>query len=83
MMALPQVLVNVRVQRRDHDIATTLADTIAAAERRLGDRGRVFVRASGTEPLIRVMVEAPTEAEARSVAEDVAEAARKASGSAH
>jgi phosphoglucosamine mutase len=46
-----------------------LADEISAAERRLGDSGRVLLRPSGTEPLVRVMVEAPTAAEAAAVAD--------------
>ena len=60
MTRLPQVLVNVKVARRDPDIAATLAPEIAAAEAGLGTVGRVLVRPSGTEPLIRVMVEAAT-----------------------
>jgi phosphoglucosamine mutase len=60
MTTFPQVLRNVRVAARHPDVATELADEIAAAEGDLGDDGRVLVRASGTEPLIRVMVEAAT-----------------------
>ncbi len=65
MTRLPQVLVNVRL---DHKIDLAAEPAILAAvheiEAELGDRGRVLVRSSGTEPLLRVMVEAPTEAEA-------------------
>jgi phosphoglucosamine mutase len=68
MTSLPQVLVNVRVGHRPDDVAVDLAGEIAAAEARLGPTGRVLVRASGTEPLVRVMVEAPT----RELAYDVA-----------
>ena len=82
MTALPQVLVNVVVARRVPDVASTLADAIAAAERRLGAGGRVLVRASGTEPLIRVMVEAENEADAHQIAGELAEAARRSFGSA-
>jgi phosphoglucosamine mutase len=74
MRRLPQVLVNVRVADRDgltSSAAVTAA--VAAAEAALGDRGRVLVRASGTEPLVRVMVEAETEEGARAVAERLAE----------
>jgi phosphoglucosamine mutase len=77
MTSLPQVLVNVRVAGRVPDVADRLADEIAAAQRELGDTGRVLVRASGTEPLVRVMVEAPTHEQARSVADALAAAARR------
>jgi phosphoglucosamine mutase len=60
MRSYPQVLVNVRVAQRHPDVAAELAEEIAAAESALGGDGRVLVRASGTEPLIRVMVEAAT-----------------------
>lgn len=76
MTSLPQVLVNVRVAQRVPDVAERLADEIATAERSLGDTGRILVRASGTEPLVRVMVEAPTQEQAQSVANTVAAAAR-------
>lgn len=81
MTSLPQVLVNVRLERRDPDLLDRLADDIAAAESRLGDEGRVLVRPSGTEPLIRVMVEAPTEDRARGEAETLATAVRRLAGS--
>jgi phosphoglucosamine mutase len=65
MTKLPQVLRSVRVP--GHDPAATgrlmdgIAAEIAAVESELGERGRVLVRPSGTEPVVRVMVEAPTE----------------------
>jgi len=77
MSSLPQVLVNVRLDERDPDLVDRLADDIAAAAERLGDEGRVLVRPSGTEPLIRVMVEAPTEERARAEAETLADAVRR------
>jgi phosphoglucosamine mutase len=77
MTSLPQVLVNVRVARRMPDVAERLAEEIAAAERDLGETGRILVRASGTEPLVRVMVEAPTHDEAVRVADALADAARR------
>jgi phosphoglucosamine mutase len=76
MTSLPQVLVNVRVAERVPDVAERLADEIAIAEASLGETGRILVRASGTEPLIRVMVEAPTREEAQDAAEDLASHAR-------
>jgi phosphoglucosamine mutase len=65
MAKLPQRLVNVRV--RDPaalERAGEVADAVRDAEQALAGRGRVLVRPSGTEPLVRVMVEAPTDTEA-------------------
>jgi phosphoglucosamine mutase len=76
MTSLPQVLVNVAVPRRMPDVADLLRNDIADAEAELGETGRILVRASGTEPLVRVMVEAPTNDLARDVAERLAAAAR-------
>jgi phosphoglucosamine mutase len=68
MHKLPQRLVNVRVRdRREFAGATEIAAAVGAAEAELAGRGRVLVRASGTEPLVRVMVEAPTSEEADAV----------------
>jgi phosphoglucosamine mutase len=64
MTRLPQVLRNVRVAGSAKAVVAGLADEIAAVSAALGTRGRVLVRASGTEPLVRVMAEAPTPAEA-------------------
>ncbi len=73
MVSYPQVLVNVRVAERRPDVAELLAAEIAELEAELGPEGRVLVRASGTEPLVRVMVEAPTEVQASSVADRLAQ----------
>jgi phosphoglucosamine mutase len=68
MAKLPQRLVNVRVRDRDAlDDAEGVAEAVRAADQQLSGRGRVLVRSSGTEPLVRVMVEAPTDAEAADV----------------
>jgi phosphoglucosamine mutase len=67
MTRLPQVLRNVRVAVRDPDVAARLGPLIKAAESKLDGRGRVLVRPSGTEPLVRVMVEAPTERQAEEI----------------
>ncbi len=74
MTSYPQVLVNVRVRERHPHVAAELAAEIEAAEGSLGGDGRILVRASGTEPLIRVMVEAATAAIAQSVADELAAA---------
>ena len=65
MTRLPQVLQNVRVAQRPAEVDGPLAPFIDASLARMAGRGRVLIRPSGTEPLIRVMVEAETDAEAR------------------
>lgn len=77
MTSFPQVLLNVEVGHRPDDAATVLAADIAAEEARLGSDGRVLVRASGTEALVRVMVEAADVDDARAAAERLAAAARR------
>ncbi|MEV6845589.1 phosphoglucosamine mutase [Actinoplanes sp. NPDC051411] len=70
---LPQVLINVKVGDRDAGAAApTVQAAVALAENELGETGRVLLRPSGTEPLVRVMVEAETEEQARAVAERIA-----------
>jgi phosphoglucosamine mutase len=73
MTRLPQVLVNVRVPGDADAAVEELAPHTAAAQAELGERGRVLVRASGTEPLLRVMVEAEDEATAHRIADELAE----------
>ena len=72
MSAYPQILTNVTVKDKAFEGNGSVAAAIATGERVLGSRGRLLVRPSGTEPLIRVMVEAPTESEANEVASAVA-----------
>lgn len=73
MPRLPQVLVNVRTENRvDIDASDDIQGAIRAAENRLADRGRVLVRASGTEPVVRVMVEGEDEKEVGDLAEELA-----------
>lgn len=72
----PQTLVNVKVATKEKKeeimAAQVLKDAIAQAEAKLSGAGRVLVRPSGTEPLVRVMVEAKEQAEAEKVANDLA-----------
>jgi phosphoglucosamine mutase len=81
MQRYPQVLVNVEVRdRAAFDGAIEVDSAVAAAEATLGERGRILVRPSGTEPLVRVMVEAETQDEARTHADAVAEVVRRTLG---
>ncbi len=76
---LPQVLINVTgVDRGKLAGSSEVAAAVAEAEAELGDTGRVLLRPSGTEPVVRVMVEAPTEDAAESVAGRLAQAVRAA-----
>ena len=77
---LPQVLINVPVgDRQAGAAAPTVQAAVALAEAELGETGRVLLRPSGTEQLVRVMVEAATEEAARAVAERIADEVRAAS----
>jgi phosphoglucosamine mutase len=78
---LPQVLLNVRdVDRSRVDTDPTLLAAVAAAETELGRTGRVLLRSSGTEPVVRVMVEAATADEAASVAHALADVVKATLG---
>jgi phosphoglucosamine mutase len=72
MTRLPQVLVNVPVRERLPNCAELVADEIAMVERKLAGAGRVLLRPSGTEPLVRVMVEATDDALAHEAADHLA-----------
>lgn len=79
--AYPQVLLNVRVDEPEKlDSATDVWDAVTAAEATLGSKGRILVRSSGTEPLVRVMVEATDETTARSTAKELADVVEKSLG---
>jgi phosphoglucosamine mutase len=78
MTRLPQVLVNVPgVDKTRADEDPILAAAVAEAEADLGESGRVLLRASGTEPLVRVMVEAGTAEHAQAVADGLADVVRR------
>lgn len=78
---VPQVLINVPVSKREAlDSSEDLWREVAAAEKELGDDGRVLLRPSGTEQLVRVMVEAVDPSVAESTAEHLAERVKEALG---
>lgn len=78
MTRLPQVLINVPdVDKGRADSDPTLLGEVAIATAKLGDNGRVLLRQSGTEPLVRVMVEAATHEEAAGVAQHLADVVRQ------
>jgi phosphoglucosamine mutase len=81
MQRFPQILLNIEVaDKHGLEGAAPVWDAVEAAERELGDHGRVLVRTSGTEDLVRVMVEASTEGDAHRHAERIAEAVRSSLG---
>lgn len=68
----PQVLVNVRSERKaELDECKPVWDAVRAAEEELGDKGRILVRTSGTEPLVRVMAEAETQEAAQAAVDSI------------
>jgi phosphoglucosamine mutase len=79
MTQYPQVMVNVRVQERTDPLCSAaIQAAVQRAERQLGGFGRVVLRASGTEPVIRVMVEGRELGEVNRLANELAESVRKA-----
>lgn len=73
----PQILINVPVKSQvPLESLTVVNAAISAVEERLGSSGRVLVRYSGTRPVLRVMVEGPTQAETRKAADEIAEAVK-------
>jgi len=78
MTVFPQVLLNVSgVDHKKLDANAAIADTVAQVEALLGDTGRVLLRPSGTEPLVRVMVEALDKEQAKSIADSIAQVVRE------
>lgn len=77
MNKYPQVLINVRLAKKiDIKTVPAVQQAVALAEKKLADQGRVLLRASGTEPLIRVMVEGSDGVLVQELAEDLAEVVR-------
>ena len=73
MQRFPQILINVKdVAKEKLDGSKVIKEAISAAELSLGDKGRVLLRASGTEPLVRVMVEAQSDSLAKEIAMNLA-----------
>lgn len=74
MVRFPQVLINVKGVDKDKlPQSKTVTEAVKSAEKELGEKGRVLLRASGTEPLIRVMVEASSDSVASDIAKRLAE----------
>jgi len=82
MTVFPQVLINVEVDTKPQiETVPEIIAAIRAAEAKLGDKGRVLVRYSGTQPLCRVMVEGPAEGETRRICEQIADIIKNTIGS--
>jgi phosphoglucosamine mutase len=80
LIVYPQVLVNVRVEdKAAHERSASVLASIERAQSQLGSAGRILVRPSGTEPLVRVMIEGDDLAAIKTLANDVAETIRAAS----
>jgi phosphoglucosamine mutase len=74
---LPQVVINSSVRHREQwEVDPEFADAVAQADARLGSRGRILVRPSGTEPKIRIMVEGDDAGEIERIARELSDLAR-------
>jgi phosphoglucosamine mutase len=79
MQKYPQILVNIRTKKKvNPNTNTDIQRSVQAVEKKLGDTGRVLLRASGTEPLIRVMVEGEQDELVKNYANQLADDVRKA-----
>ena len=78
MTMLPQILINVRFSGKDDPLTNPeVKSAIAQAEQQLSNNGRVLIRKSGTEPLIRVMVEGSNQSQVQQLAEKIADAVKQ------
>jgi len=78
LVTYPQVLVNVRVKKKtDLRLVPAIADTMRKVEEKLSGSGRLLVRYSGTEPLLRIMLEGKDDAEIKTWAEQIATVVRE------
>lgn len=81
MTRFPQMLVNIRVATKDGwQDNTKIAGAIAAGEQELGEEGRILVRPSGTEPLIRVMAEGPALPDLKRIVKQIADVVKQEQG---
>jgi len=79
MQRLPQIMINVKVAHRiDVGASTEIQAAVRSVEAEMGERGRVVLRASGTEPVIRVMVEAEDRGQAQALAARLADTVQAA-----
>ena len=79
MQKYPQVLLNVRINKKVNiDEVDEVTKAVKAVEKKMGEKGRVLLRSSGTEPLIRVMVEGENESDVNKYANELAEVVKKA-----
>jgi phosphoglucosamine mutase len=81
LITYPQVLVNVRVRERvDYTKIPAIAESIKRVEQRVDGQGRLLVRYSGTEPLLRIMIEGKNDGEIRQWANEIADAVKSSLG---
>jgi phosphoglucosamine mutase len=78
MPKFPQTMINVRVDSKPDLDSPAVQSAVSAVEQTLGDKGRVVLRASGTEPVIRVMIEGEDDAQVEQLASQLADAVRAA-----
>ncbi len=77
----PQVLVNVRVrEKRELKNVPDIAEAMSRVEQRINGQGRLLVRYSGTEPLLRIMIEGQDQGEIQTWADEIAETVRRTLG---